>query len=164
MFAVGFGDPESDLPAPPGTCQFFERILAGLGATHLAADAGDLPNEGLDTTLASDVGSEAAWVAHHADQFQNHGGDLDDMLVLYAGEDDCDRIRAVLVRNGIACAADPSRHLARHALATLLQEILPWFGDAPPEEVTIEGETLRRLFQSPLVGSGKYEPEEASRL
>ncbi|HOI09749.1 MAG TPA: PD-(D/E)XK nuclease family protein, partial [Myxococcota bacterium] len=164
VFAVGFGDPTSGLPVPPGTRRLFDRILAGLEATRLAGDASALPDPGPDTTLVSDVATEAAWVAHHAHRFQQERGDLDDVLVLFAGDDDRDRIRATLVRNGIPCAVNQAQRLSRHGLAGLLQEIIPWFTDAPSDAVTIEGETLRRLFQSPLVGAGDYKADEAAAL
>jgi RecB family exonuclease len=163
VFAVGFGEPPAGLPQPPGTRRLFERILGGLGAVALAAPARRDP-AAIPTVLAADVGAEAAWVVDQAVRFRVDGGALEDVLVLVSGAADADRIAAALGRSGLPAAVDRSQRLTRHALAVLVRSVLPWFTDAAPDVVEIEGEALRKLFLNPLVGSGDYGDDEKASL
>lgn len=163
VFAVGFGDSSADLPQPPGTNRFFDRLLTALDARKLSAPAIST-NALIDTTVAADVSSEAAWVCQQAHQFCAAGGKPEDVLVLVAGPEDTDRISAALVRSGIPSAIEHSQRLSRHALAVLIESILPWFNAETADATTLDGETLRKVFQSPMTGSAQYSEKEKQIL
>ncbi|HOC99460.1 MAG TPA: PD-(D/E)XK nuclease family protein, partial [Myxococcota bacterium] len=163
VFAVGFGLPGTDLLSPPGPNRYFERLLSGLGAIRLAAPVVS-PDATPETALAADVVSEAAWVVKNVMDFRDAGGDPEGVLVLFAGADDRDRIASALARSGIPAAVDQAQRLSRHALAILTHSILPWFDDSGSDSVILVGETMRKLFQSPLLGRASYQEAEAAAL
>lgn len=163
VFAIGFGVPGTDLVSPPGPNRYFEKLLAGLCAVRLSAPVVS-PDAKPETVLAADVVSEAAWVVKNVMDFRDAGGDPEDALVLFAGEDDRDRITAALARNGIPTAVDQAQRLSRHALAILMHSILPWFDDSGSDSVILVGETMRKLFQSPLLGRALYPDADAADL
>ena len=163
VFAVGFGLRRTDLLSPPGPNRYFVRLLSGLGAIRLAAPIVS-PDAKPETALAADVVSEAAWVVKNVMDFRDAGGDPEDVLVLFAGADDRDRIASALARSGIPAAVDQAQRLSRHALAILTNSILPWFDDSGSDSVILVGETMRKLFQSPLLGRASYLEAEAAAL
>jgi len=71
------------------------------------------------------------------------------VLVLVAGTDTEERVRAVLSRNGIAAADDAAEPLRKHALASIARPLLPLFLSRGAEPV--EADHLLRILTDPVL-------------
>jgi RecB family exonuclease len=144
VFAVGFGDEAAGLPASASAHALHLRVLAALDAVFLSGGVerpGAVP---VPTQLVDDVSGEARWVAQQVAAHRDAGN----VLVLVPGAADAERVRQALARSGIAAADDAPRPFAEHGLGALLFRLLPWFASS---QAVIEGDDLRRLFQSTLL-------------
>lgn len=149
VFAIGFGEPGIGLPAGQSVDSSHQTLVDALSATRISAPVEHAESVDVPTILADDVVGEARWVAQQVANFREHGGQPDEVLVLVPAAADADRIRTALVRSGIPAADDGPRHLREHALGGLLFRMLPWFAEGA--EPMLEGDDLRRLFQSRLL-------------
>lgn len=151
ILSVGFG---SEPLVFGGAVSPVERtLLTHLGAREIApcetAGAAGVP----ESFAVPDSAAEARFVALRA-------GGSGRVLVLVASQTTEERVRAALMRNGVAVADDGASPLTRHALSAVLRPLLPLFysrGTAP-----LEARHLLRLLTDPVLA--RTSPSNAAVL
>jgi len=139
--AVGFPpEPLSGAVAP-----LVRALLSRLSPEYVEGGA-FTPGGTLPAGMVPDVAAEARAVTREVLPALAAGKRV---LVLVAGTDTEERVRAVLSRNGIAAADDAAEPLRKHALASIARPLLPLFLSRGAEPV--EADHLLRILTDPVL-------------